>query len=132
MLNKMNVGIQSLKQKMVEIFPKDDVFNEKLFEVSTQSRDMKNQVTFKLKEASYKVFDPFMYVQPDQNSEIFRMYEQNGLRDKFVEEGVNDIVGDYLGSYSFTTPVNAQLQANLARSSISEVVVPLLVNWLEQ
>ena len=117
---------------MVEIFPKDDVFNEKLFEVSTQSRDMKNQVTFKLKDASYKVFDPFMYVQPDQNSEIFRMYEQNGLRDKFVEEGVNDIVGDYLGSYSFTTPVNAQLQANLARSSISEVVVPLLVNWLEQ
>ena len=35
LLNKVNVSIQSLKQDMIEIFPKDEVFEEMLFEVST-------------------------------------------------------------------------------------------------
>lgn len=62
---------------MVEIFAKDNVFEDALFEVTTQSRDMKNQVTFKLKEEYYGYFDPFQYVLPDQHSQIFQMYEQN-------------------------------------------------------
>jgi hypothetical protein len=59
LLNKVNVNIQTLKEKMVEIFAKDNVFEDALFEVTTQSRDMKNQVTFKLKEEYYGYFDPF-------------------------------------------------------------------------
>ena len=35
LLNKVNVSIQSLKQDMIEIFPKDEIFEEMLFEVST-------------------------------------------------------------------------------------------------
>jgi hypothetical protein len=35
LLNKVNVNIQSLKEKMVEIFAKDNVFEDALFEVTT-------------------------------------------------------------------------------------------------
>mgnify|MGYP006099155717 CR=1 FL=1 len=42
MLNRVNVSIQNLKKDMIEIFPKDEVFEDMLFEVSTQSRDIKN------------------------------------------------------------------------------------------
>tara|TARA_B110000285_G_C14837253_1_gene473675 strand:- start:177 stop:326 length:150 start_codon:yes stop_codon:yes gene_type:complete len=35
LLNKVNVNIQTLKEKMVEIFAKDNVFEDALFEVTT-------------------------------------------------------------------------------------------------
>lgn len=65
MLNRVNVSIQNLKKDMIEIFPKDEVFEDMLFEVSTQSRDIKNQVTFKLKDEYYCWFDPFLYISID-------------------------------------------------------------------
>ena len=116
---------------MMEVFPKDEVFEKQLFEVSTQSRDIKNQVTFKLKDEYYPWFDPFFYVSFDQHSQVFQVYEQNQLGDKFVEQGLNDIVGDYKDNYQFATDLNYQIQDNLARSSILSVVLPLLSNWLK-
>lgn len=56
---------------MQEIFTKDEIFEEMLFEVSSQSRDIKNQVTFKLKDEYYGWFDPYYYVLPDQYSQVF-------------------------------------------------------------
>lgn len=60
---------------MSEIFEKDETFEEMLFEISDQSRDIKNQVTFRLKEGLYPWFDPYLYVSPDQQSLIYQMYE---------------------------------------------------------
>jgi hypothetical protein len=34
------------------------------------------------------------------------MYQENGLKDKFVDEGLNDMVGDYKGQYKFATDLN--------------------------
>ena len=36
------------------------------------------------------------------------MYQENGFdkQDKYLEEGLNDVVGDYLGKYEFATEVN--------------------------
>jgi hypothetical protein len=62
------------------------------------------------------MFDPFLYTIPDQQSQIYQSYGQNQLKDKFVDEGVNDIVGDYLDNYKYATRVNEQLQINLAKS----------------
>lgn len=56
---------------MSEIFEKDETFEETLFEISDQSRDIKNQVTFRLKEDLYPWFDPYFYVIPDQQSLIY-------------------------------------------------------------
>jgi len=50
---------------MSEVFEKDETFEEMLFEISDQSRDIKNQVTFRLKENLYPMFDPYLYVVPD-------------------------------------------------------------------
>lgn len=75
MLHKVNVGIQTLKQEMSEVLAKDSVFEQQLFEVTSQGRDLKNQVTFRLKEEFYPWFDPFFYIAPDHHSQIFRMYE---------------------------------------------------------
>ena len=50
---------------MIEIYPKDEEFEKQLFEVSTQGRDIKNQVTFKLKDEFYPWFDPFQYISFD-------------------------------------------------------------------
>jgi hypothetical protein len=82
MLSKLNANIQSLKERGNEL-AQDRVFEEMLFEVSAQSRDIKNQVTFKLKDEFHGWFDPFYYLSFDDHSQIFQMYEQNQLRDKF-------------------------------------------------
>lgn len=74
-LNKVNTGIRQLKEQMSEIFEKDETFEEMLFEISDQSRDIKNQVTFRLKDNLYPMFDPYLYVVPDQQSLIYQMYE---------------------------------------------------------
>lgn len=94
---------------MIEVVAKDDLFEEALFEVSTQSRDLKNQIKFKLKDEFYPWFDPFQYISPEHHSMIFQMYQENGLKDKFVDEGLNDMVGDYKGQYKFATDLNDQL-----------------------
>ena len=65
LLNKVNSSIQILKQSMIEIYPKDEEFEKQLFEVSTQGRDIKNQVTFKVKDEFYPWFDPFQYISFD-------------------------------------------------------------------
>ena len=59
------------------------------------------------------------------------MYEQNSLKDKYVDEGVNDIVGDYLDNYSYASNVNGQIQQNIANSQMLLIICPLLVNWLK-
>ena len=106
MLNKVNTPIADLKQCMVGALVKDEVFQDVLFEVSDQGRDINNQVTFKLKEAFYPWFDPFQYGSPDQHSQIYQMYETNQYKDKCYEQGLNDIVGDYMANYKFATSVN--------------------------
>jgi len=53
------------------------------------------------------------------------------LRDKFPEQGLNDIIGDYKGNYRFASAINNLLIDNLAKSDIIQVVVPLLTNWLK-
>ena len=42
LLNKFNVGIEELRSNMLEVFKKDERFENMLFEVSTQGRDIKN------------------------------------------------------------------------------------------
>jgi len=42
MLNKVNANIQVLKESSIELLAKDSTFEEALFEVSTQARDIKN------------------------------------------------------------------------------------------
>lgn len=116
---------------MIEIFPKDEEFEKQLFNVSTQSRDIKGQVTFRLKDEFHSWFDPFHYISFDQHSQIFQMYEQNQLRDKFLDQGLNDIVGDYNENYNFATELNGQLIKNLASSQILKIIIPLLQNWFK-
>ena len=103
LLNKVNTSIGVLKETMIETLAKDEHFEEALFEVSEQSRDMKNQLTFKLKEEYFGWFDPYQYILPNQHSLIYQMYEQNQLQNK---EGINDIVGDFKGNYKFATKIN--------------------------
>jgi len=88
-------------------------------------------VTFRLKDEYYSWFDPFQYVSPDQHSQIFQMYEQKQLKGKFIDQGLNDIVGDYKGHYEFATELNYQLLENMARSEIIEIILPLLIHWLK-
>ena len=106
LLNKVNTGIREIKETMSEMFRTDETFERMLFEVSDQQRDVKNQVTFRLKEENYKIFDPYLYTSPDRQSQIYQMYQQNNLKDKYLEEGVNDIVGDYLDNYEYASSVN--------------------------
>ena len=106
LLHKKNVGIDALKKATGPILEQDKLFEAKLFEVSTQSRDIKNQMTFALKDEYYPWLDPFHYVHPENLSAIYKMYDLNGLKDQFLEEGLNDIVGDYLGAYQFVSPLN--------------------------
>ena len=113
---------------MIETLAKDEHFEEALFEVSEQSRDMKNQLTFKLKEEFYGWFDPYQYILPNQHSLIYQMYEQNQLQNK---DGINDIVGDFKGNYKFATSINNQIIEGIARSSLIKVICPLLIIWLK-
>ena len=72
MLNKLNANIQVLKESQsIEILAKDQVFEDALFEVSTQARDIKNQVTFKLKDELYGWFDPFQYLTFADHAQVF-------------------------------------------------------------
>jgi len=50
---------------MLELFKGDEIFENMLFEVSNQGRDMRNQVTFKLKDEYYPWLDPYQYIWPD-------------------------------------------------------------------
>lgn len=131
MLNKVNTSIADLKQCMAGALVKDETFQDVLFEVSDQGRDINNQVTFKLKEQFFPWFDPFQYGVPDQHSQIYQMYETNQYKDKCLDQGLNDIVGDYMGNYKFATSVNQQIMDNLATSKISSIICPILVIWLK-
>jgi len=44
---------------------------------------------------------------------------------------MNDIVGDYLGNYQFSTDINQQLIENVARSQMPRIVCTLLSIWLK-
>ena len=59
LLNKFNVGIDKLRESMLELFKGDEVFESMLFDASDQGRDMRNQVTFKLKDDFYPWLDPY-------------------------------------------------------------------------
>lgn len=106
LLNKQNVGIEALKQAIGPILLQDEVFEQQLFQVSIQSRDIKNQVTFKLKDEFFPWLNPFHFINPSNHSAIYKMYESNGLKTKQIEEGLNDIVGDYMNSAGNNSPVN--------------------------
>lgn len=56
------------------------------------------------------------------------MYEQNQLLNK---EGINDIVGDFLGNYQFATEINPQIIEKMAGSSLIKVICPLLIIWIK-
>ena len=105
LLNKQNVGIEALKQATGPILSADEAFENQLFEVSTQSRDIKNQMTFKLKDKYYPWLNPFHFINPSNHSAIYKMYEYNGLKTKQIEQGLNDIVGDYLCTGRTNLPV---------------------------
>jgi len=123
------VPIQELKGTFEGRMKKDRDLEDALFRVSTQSRDQKNQMTFKVKEQCQQWFDPFSYMSFDKHSEIFKMYEQKKMG---KIDGVNDIVGDYQSNYKFATGLNYQLMENMARSQLIQIVVALLRNWLAQ
>ena len=59
------------------------------------------------------------------------MYDQNNFKNKNVQSGFNDIVGDYLGCSKNATNVNSLIISNLAQSSILDIVLPLFENWLK-
>lgn len=67
MLNKINSNIQTIKEGSGDL-TSDKGFEDALFEISTTSRDIKNQVTFKLKDEFYGWFDPFNYICFDEHS----------------------------------------------------------------
>lgn len=116
----------------MEILVKDGTLQDKLFEISEQSRGKGNQVTFKLKDEYFTWFDPFYFVQPDKQSQIQMMYDQHGLKDKMAEKGVNDIVGDYMLNYRYATGLNDLIVENLARSQVVLIVTPLLAAWIKK
>ena len=88
-------------------------------------------MTFALKEEFYPWLDPFHYIHPENLSAIYKMYDLNGLKEMLVEEGLNDIVGDYLGAYQFVSSLNFQIIDNISRSkSIIKIIATLLDVWL--
>lgn len=86
---------------MSHLFVKDKVFEEQLFNVSTQSRDIRGQTTFKLKQEYLVWFDPMLYYNPEDHSEIYKSYEYF-KKDKRL----NIVLGDYQNNYTYTTEVN--------------------------
>ena len=130
-LNKVNSSIQTVKQGMKQSnghLIEDKTFEAMLMEVSHQSRDISNQMTFRLKEQYYGHFDPFHYLSFDHNSSVYQMYDHHNMN-QFENDGVNNIVGDYL-NYS-QDAINELLVRNLAQSSILQVIVPLLEVYLK-
>ena len=102
-----------------------------MFEVSEQGRDINNQVTFRLKPEYYPWFDPFQYGMPEQHSQIYQMYETNQYKDKCFEEGLNDIVGDYLGNYKPASSINQQIMDQMSTSKLPQIICPILEIWLK-
>lgn len=59
------------------------------------------------------------------------MYDTNKYKDKCFEEGLNDIVGDYLGNYKQATSVNQQIMDSMATSKLPKIICPILAIWLK-
>lgn len=59
-------------------------------------------MTFKIKDEYLKKFDPMIYYNPEEHSEMFKVYEH--LK---KEPEINIIIGDYKDNYQFVTDVNA-------------------------
>ena len=131
MANKPGAPIEALRSSMPDYLVKDENFQEKLFEISDQSRDKSNQITFKLKDQFIPWFEPFFQSGINTSQESFQMFDQH-YKNKVADKGVNDIVGDYLDNYEFATGLNFALAENLARSKILYVVVPIISAFLKQ
>lgn len=81
-LNKVNSSIQTVKQGMKSSLGhlvEDKTFEAMLMEVSQQSRDISNQMTFRLKDQYYGHFDPFHYLSFDHNSAVYQMYDHHNM-----------------------------------------------------
>ena len=59
------------------------------------------------------------------------MYETNQYKDKYLEEGLNDIVGDYKGNYKCATGINYQIMDAISTSKLVGIVCSLLSIWLK-
>ena len=59
------------------------------------------------------------------------MYDTNQYKDKFIEEGLNDIVGDYLGNYKYATSLNQQIMDQVSTSKLPQIICPILIIWLK-
>jgi hypothetical protein len=79
---------------MSHVFINDKIFEAELFNVSTQSRDISGQITFRLKENYLSWFDPYLYYNPEDHSQVYKMYEY--LK---KEKSLNIILGDYKENY---------------------------------
>ena len=59
------------------------------------------------------------------------MYDTNQYKDKCIEEGLNDIVGDYLGNYKYATSLNQQIMDQVSTSKLPQIICPILIIWLK-
>lgn len=112
---------------MSHIYLKDPIFEEELFGISTQGRDIRGQTTFKLKEEYLSWFDATIFYNPECHSDIYKTYEYF-KKDKRL----NIVVGDYNDNYKYATNVNQTIMKNLAKSHLVQIVVFLINRWLEE
>ena len=112
---------------MCQIFISDIIFEQQLFKVSVQNRDIRGQTTFKLKEEYVCWFEPMLYYHPEAHSEIFKVYEHHKK-----EKRMNIVLGDYQDNYKYATNVNETIMKNLAKSSMVKIVISLLNHWLSK
>lgn len=98
---------KQLKKQMEtsDIYTESENFEEELLAVTTQSKDASGKkVIFKLKEEQYlSWFEPYFYLIPESQPKVHEVL-QGVYQDKKL---VNEILGDYTGSYSYHTHVNS-------------------------
>lgn len=96
-----------------DIYTKSDKFEDELLAVATEQRAAGSaKVTFKLKEEAYlSWFEPYFYLQPESQVKVHEVFQQGTLKEKKL---VNEVLGDYQGTYGFTGGVNKVIKEALA------------------
>ena len=100
--------------------------------MSKGSRDSQFRPLFKLKDELYGHYDPFYQYLTKQHELNEKGYENHKLEDKFVAEGLNDIVGEYLNPPSYSTPLNHLVQDAMCESKVIELIIPILLYFMEE
>ena len=112
-----------------DIYTKSDKFEEELLAVATESRTLgSTKVSFKLKEEAYlSWFEPYYYLQPESQVKVHEVFQQGSLKEKKL---VNEILGDYQGTYSYTGGVNKAVREAIAQSpALAKIVLSVLSLW---